>query len=167
MRLAAWSEAQNIRLQALSHTVTGATTYGYRRDHIRSQARLHTVTGAPGRLERGREHRPARLGDAEPQGQHALGRAGLHPNPNPNPNPNPSSSPSPNPNPKPDLGRVGLHTTLTITRTRTATLTLTLTLNEQAYGREYDLDVYHIVAVNDFNMGAMENKVNPPAPLPH
>ena len=38
--------------------------------------------------------------------------------------------------------------------------------DEQAYGREYDLDVYHIVAVNDFNMGAMENKVNPPAPLP-
>ena len=30
--------------------------------------------------------------------------------------------------------------------------------DEQAYGREYDLDVYHIVAVNDFNMGAMENK---------
>ena len=25
-------------------------------------------------------------------------------------------------------------------------------------GREYDLNVYHIVAVNDFNMGAMENK---------
>jgi len=30
--------------------------------------------------------------------------------------------------------------------------------DETAYGREYDLDVYHIVAVNDFNMGAMENK---------
>ncbi len=30
--------------------------------------------------------------------------------------------------------------------------------DEQAYGREYDLDVYMIVAVNDFNMGAMENK---------
>ena len=30
--------------------------------------------------------------------------------------------------------------------------------DEQTYGREYDLDVYHIVAVNDFNMGAMENK---------
>ena len=26
------------------------------------------------------------------------------------------------------------------------------------YGREYDLDIYMIVAVNDFNMGAMENK---------
>ena len=30
--------------------------------------------------------------------------------------------------------------------------------DEQTYGREYDLDVYHIVAVDDFNMGAMENK---------
>ncbi len=30
--------------------------------------------------------------------------------------------------------------------------------DEQNYGREYDLDIYMIVAVNDFNMGAMENK---------
>jgi aminopeptidase N len=30
--------------------------------------------------------------------------------------------------------------------------------DEQHYGREYDLDVYNVVAVNDFNMGAMENK---------
>jgi len=30
--------------------------------------------------------------------------------------------------------------------------------DEETYGCEYDLDVYHIVAVNDFNMGAMENK---------
>jgi len=30
--------------------------------------------------------------------------------------------------------------------------------DEQRYGREYDLDVFNIVAVNDFNMGAMENK---------
>ena len=30
--------------------------------------------------------------------------------------------------------------------------------DEQEYGREYDLDIYMIVAVNDFNMGAMENK---------
>ena len=29
---------------------------------------------------------------------------------------------------------------------------------KQAYGREYDLDVFNIVAVSDFNMGAMENK---------
>ncbi len=30
--------------------------------------------------------------------------------------------------------------------------------DEEKYGREYDLEVYNIVAVNDFNMGAMENK---------
>ena len=30
--------------------------------------------------------------------------------------------------------------------------------DEQAFGREYDLDTYMIVAVDDFNMGAMENK---------
>ncbi|MEN9409364.1 MAG: hypothetical protein RL216_1338 [Pseudomonadota bacterium] len=30
--------------------------------------------------------------------------------------------------------------------------------DEQVYGREYDLDVLNIVAVDDFNMGAMENK---------
>ena len=30
--------------------------------------------------------------------------------------------------------------------------------DEIAYGREYDLDIYMIVAISDFNMGAMENK---------
>ena len=30
--------------------------------------------------------------------------------------------------------------------------------DEQTFGREYDLDVFMIVAVSDFNMGAMENK---------
>ena len=30
--------------------------------------------------------------------------------------------------------------------------------DEEAYGREYDLDLFMIVAVDDFNMGAMENK---------
>jgi len=30
--------------------------------------------------------------------------------------------------------------------------------DEQRFGREYDLDTYMIVAVDDFNMGAMENK---------
>ena len=30
--------------------------------------------------------------------------------------------------------------------------------DEQVYGREYDLEVFNIVAVDDFNMGAMENK---------
>ncbi|HTV31804.1 MAG TPA: aminopeptidase N, partial [Methylocella sp.] len=30
--------------------------------------------------------------------------------------------------------------------------------DERVFGREYDLDVFNIVAVSDFNMGAMENK---------
>lgn len=30
--------------------------------------------------------------------------------------------------------------------------------DEEVYGREYDLDIFNIVAVDDFNMGAMENK---------
>ena len=30
--------------------------------------------------------------------------------------------------------------------------------DEKVYGREYDLDLFNIVAVGDFNMGAMENK---------
>ena len=30
--------------------------------------------------------------------------------------------------------------------------------DETEYGREYDLDVFNVVAVDDFNMGAMENK---------
>ncbi len=30
--------------------------------------------------------------------------------------------------------------------------------DEKEYGREYDLDIFMIVAVSDFNMGAMENK---------
>lgn len=30
--------------------------------------------------------------------------------------------------------------------------------DERVYGREYDLDIFNIVAVDDFNMGAMENK---------
>ena len=30
--------------------------------------------------------------------------------------------------------------------------------DEEVYGREYDLDIFMIVAVDDFNMGAMENK---------
>jgi aminopeptidase N len=30
--------------------------------------------------------------------------------------------------------------------------------DEERFGREYDLDVFNIVAVSDFNMGAMENK---------
>jgi aminopeptidase N len=33
-----------------------------------------------------------------------------------------------------------------------------MTWDEEQFGREYDLDTYMIVAVDDFNMGAMENK---------
>ncbi|MDU8911125.1 aminopeptidase N [Aestuariicoccus sp. MJ-SS9] len=33
-----------------------------------------------------------------------------------------------------------------------------MTWDEEVYGREYDIDVFNIVAVDDFNMGAMENK---------
>ncbi|MBN8414465.1 aminopeptidase N [Halomonas litopenaei] len=39
-----------------------------------------------------------------------------------------------------------------------ASLKRSMAWDEQAYGREYDLDLFMIVAVNDFNMGAMENK---------
>ncbi len=39
-----------------------------------------------------------------------------------------------------------------------ASLKRAMAWDEQAYGREYDLDIYMIVAVSDFNMGAMENK---------
>jgi aminopeptidase N len=39
-----------------------------------------------------------------------------------------------------------------------ASLKHAMAWDEANYGREYDLDIYMIVAVNDFNMGAMENK---------
>ncbi len=39
-----------------------------------------------------------------------------------------------------------------------ASLKAAMKWDEETYGLEYDLDVYMIVAVNDFNMGAMENK---------
>lgn len=39
-----------------------------------------------------------------------------------------------------------------------ASLAKAMRYDEEAFGREYDLDVYMIVAVDDFNMGAMENK---------
>ncbi len=39
-----------------------------------------------------------------------------------------------------------------------ASLKRAMRWDEERYGREYDLDIYMIVAVNDFNMGAMENK---------
>ncbi len=39
-----------------------------------------------------------------------------------------------------------------------ASLKKAMAWDEQTFGREYDLDIYMIVAVDDFNMGAMENK---------
>ncbi len=39
-----------------------------------------------------------------------------------------------------------------------AALERALRWDEQAYGRVCDLDVFHVVATHDFNMGAMENK---------
>ncbi len=39
-----------------------------------------------------------------------------------------------------------------------ASLIRAMRWDEETFGREYDLDVYNIVAVDDFNMGAMENK---------
>ena len=39
-----------------------------------------------------------------------------------------------------------------------ASLKRAMRWDEERWGREYDLDIYMIVAVSDFNMGAMENK---------
>ncbi|MEM8726027.1 MAG: aminopeptidase N [Pseudomonadota bacterium] len=39
-----------------------------------------------------------------------------------------------------------------------ASLHRSMKWDEETFGREYDLDLYNIVAVSDFNMGAMENK---------
>lgn len=39
-----------------------------------------------------------------------------------------------------------------------ASLKKAMRWDEEVYGREYDLDIFMIVAVSDFNMGAMENK---------
>jgi aminopeptidase N len=39
-----------------------------------------------------------------------------------------------------------------------ASLKAAMKWDEEAYGREYDLDIFNIVAVDDFNFGAMENK---------
>jgi aminopeptidase N len=48
-----------------------------------------------------------------------------------------------------DLGKVG-HAMASLKRA--------MRWDEQKYGREYDLDIFMIVAVSHFNMGAMENK---------
>ena len=39
-----------------------------------------------------------------------------------------------------------------------ASLIHSMKWDEDVYGREYDLEIFNIVAVDDFNMGAMENK---------
>ncbi|HYD70915.1 aminopeptidase N [Azospirillum sp.] len=39
-----------------------------------------------------------------------------------------------------------------------ASLKKSMTWDEEVFGLEYDLDIFNIVAVGDFNMGAMENK---------
>ncbi|NBB93887.1 MAG: aminopeptidase N [Gammaproteobacteria bacterium] len=39
-----------------------------------------------------------------------------------------------------------------------ASLKRAMTWDEERFGLEYDLDVFHVVATHDFNMGAMENK---------
>ncbi len=39
-----------------------------------------------------------------------------------------------------------------------AALQRAMAWDEEKYGREYDLDLFNVVAVDDFNMGAMENK---------
>jgi len=39
-----------------------------------------------------------------------------------------------------------------------ASLKRAMRWDEERWGLEYDLDVYHIIATHDFNMGAMENK---------
>jgi aminopeptidase N len=44
------------------------------------------------------------------------------------------------------------------TRHAMNSLKLAMAWDEKVYGREYDLDQFNIVAVADFNMGAMENK---------
>ncbi|MFV0478586.1 MAG: aminopeptidase N [Parahaliea sp.] len=48
-----------------------------------------------------------------------------------------------------DLGKCG-HAMLSLKKA--------MRWDEEVYGREYDLDIFNIVAVDDFNMGAMENK---------
>src|SRR3954462_3351000 len=44
------------------------------------------------------------------------------------------------------------------TRHAMDSLKLSMAWDERVYGREYDLDLFNIFAVSDFNMGAMENK---------
>jgi aminopeptidase N len=43
-------------------------------------------------------------------------------------------------------------------RLRAGRLKRSMRWDERVFGREYDLDMFNVVAVSDFNMGAMENK---------
>jgi aminopeptidase N len=57
-----------------------------------------------------------------------------------------------------DLGIWVREEDLPKTKHAMAALKASMAWDEKAYGREYDLDVFNIVAVSDFNFGAMENK---------
>jgi len=59
---------------------------------------------------------------------------------------------------KVDLGIWVKQSDLARTHHAMSALKQAMTWDEQVYGREYDLDVFNIVAVDDFNFGAMENK---------
>ncbi|WP_375397626.1 aminopeptidase N [uncultured Sphingomonas sp.] len=50
------------------------------------------------------------------------------------------------------------HPDLPRTEHALAALKLAMAWDERVYGREYDLEMFNIVAVDDFNFGAMENK---------
>lgn len=47
---------------------------------------------------------------------------------------------------------------LSLTQHAMDSLIASMKWDEEVFGREYDLELFHIVAVSDFNMGAMENK---------
>ena len=57
-----------------------------------------------------------------------------------------------------DLGIWVRRSDLPKTHHAMASLKQSMAWDEQVYGREYDLDLFNIVAVDDFNFGAMENK---------
>ncbi|HEX8644337.1 MAG TPA: aminopeptidase N [Allosphingosinicella sp.] len=57
-----------------------------------------------------------------------------------------------------DLGIYVREDDLPRTEHAMASLKAAMKWDEETYGREYDLDVFNIVAVADFNFGAMENK---------
>ncbi len=54
--------------------------------------------------------------------------------------------------------KVGEEDDLPRTAHAMASLKRSMKWDEEQFGREYDLDLFNIVAVSDFNMGAMENK---------